>query len=281
MTRILLATDLDRTVLPNGAQEESPDARTLFRRLAERPEVTLAYVSGRGRALLEEALDTYGIPVPAYAIGDVGTTMFDLTSGEWSVMDAWSTRIAADWNGYDHDRMHELFADIAEIRLQEDAKQNTFKVSYYAPTDTDHRALRERMQRLLTERGIRAALMWSIDEPARIGLLDVLPASATKLHAVQFLREHLGIPEDDTIACGDSGNDIPVLASGLKAVLVRNARPEVQDEIASLLAAQGKADRLYVARGGYLGMNGNYAAGVVEGAAHYVPQVTEWLEGRG
>ena len=40
--QLLLCTDLDRTVLPNGPQSESQGARTLFAALAARPEVTLA-----------------------------------------------------------------------------------------------------------------------------------------------------------------------------------------------------------------------------------------------
>lgn len=50
MNRLLICTDLDRTLIPNGPQPESPKARALFRRLVSREEVTLAYVSGRHRA---------------------------------------------------------------------------------------------------------------------------------------------------------------------------------------------------------------------------------------
>ena len=57
--RLLLCTDLDRTLLPNGEQPESPQARTLFARLAARPGVTLVYVTGRHRALVQAALDEY------------------------------------------------------------------------------------------------------------------------------------------------------------------------------------------------------------------------------
>ena len=39
--RILICTDLDRTLLPNGKQPESPGARAAFTRLVSRPEVTL------------------------------------------------------------------------------------------------------------------------------------------------------------------------------------------------------------------------------------------------
>ena len=39
---ILICTDLDRTLLPNGSQPESPLARPRFRALAARPEVSIA-----------------------------------------------------------------------------------------------------------------------------------------------------------------------------------------------------------------------------------------------
>ena len=60
--RLLLCTDLDRTLLPNGEQPESPSARALFARLAARPGVTLVYVTGRHRALVQAALDEYQLP---------------------------------------------------------------------------------------------------------------------------------------------------------------------------------------------------------------------------
>jgi hypothetical protein len=41
--------------------------------------------------------------------------------------------------------------------------------------------------------------------------------------------------------------------------------------------ASAQQDTLYVAQGGYLGMNGNYSAGILEGLAHYWPEVDTWL----
>ena len=48
--RLLLCTDLDRTLIPNGPQPESPGARDRFAALAGSPHVVLAYVTGRHRA---------------------------------------------------------------------------------------------------------------------------------------------------------------------------------------------------------------------------------------
>jgi sucrose-6F-phosphate phosphohydrolase len=276
-TEILLCSDLDRTLLPNGPQDESPRARHLLRVLAERPEVTLAYVSGRHKQLLLDAIDEFEIPAPDYAIGDVGTTIYRVADGRWIAWDEWSREIAPDWNGRTHDELAALFEDMHELRMQEDEKQNTFKLSYYAAEDADAKRLIAVMRERLEERDIHASLIWSVDEALHRGLLDVLPACATKYHAVRFLMDHGGFSEPNTVFAGDSGNDLPVLTSGLQAVLVRNAIDEVRREAVQAVRAKGCEQRLYLARGGFLGMNGNYSAGVLEGVAHFLPQVERWL----
>lgn len=275
--RILLCTDLDRTVLPNGSAAESPAARPLLARLATRPEVTLAYVSGRHLALLQQAVEEYGLPLPRFAVGDVGTTIYSVAAAGWTPWPQWAARIAPDWNGRSRDELAAMFTDLAELRPQEPEKQNTFKLSYYTPRAIDRGALLGRMEQRLEAAGVRASLIWSVDEAAGVGLLDVLPASANKLAAVRFLMDALDVAAERTVFAGDSGNDLAVLTSGLPAVLVANAHPEVVAEARRLLAARGLDRCLYVAQGGFLGMNGNYAAGVLEGAAHFLPEIRGWL----
>lgn len=276
-TRVLLCSDLDRTLLPNGPQPESPMARLLLRALAQRPEITLAYVSGRHRALVQNAIREYALPVPDYVVGDVGTTIYRVAGEDWQAWAEWEQEIAPDWRGQTRERLAELLAGIPALRPQEPEKQNTFKLSYYAPPDTDRDTLFTAVRTRLAPHRIRASLIWSIDEVENLGLFDVLPARATKLHGVQFLIRHGGFEEESTVFAGDSGNDLPVLASGLHAVLVRNAREDVREEAIRLSAAAGCRRCLYLARGDFLGMNGNYAAGVLEGLAHFIPQAVEWL----
>ena len=81
-----------------------------------------------------------------------------------------------------------------------------------------------------------------------------------------------GYTLENTLFAGDSGNDLDVLMSDIRSVLVANADAETKQR-----AAKASADALYVAKGGYLGMNGNYSAGILEGAAHYWPEVDKWL----
>ncbi|HKJ84192.1 MAG TPA: HAD-IIB family hydrolase [Mariprofundaceae bacterium] len=275
--RLLLCSDLDRTLLPNGLQDESPQARVLLRRLAHRTEVSLAYVSGRHRQLVREAIAEYDLPVPDYVVGDVGTTIYQVAGDAWHFWPAWEAEIAPAWRGYSHDRLTKLFDGMLGLRLQEPEKQNTFKLSFYASREMDVTMQLARMQAVLDEYDIRAQLIWSVDEVSGSGLLDVLPEWATKYHAIRFLMRQKGYSEHETVFAGDSGNDLPVLASGLQSVLVANAGHEIRMQAARLARERGVADRLYLAHGGFLGMNGNYAAGVLEGVAHFVPEVRQWL----
>lgn len=276
-TDILLCSDLDRTILPNGPQPESPQARPRLRRLAQRPEIILVYVSGRDLALLKQAIREFEIPLPDFAIGDVGTTLYAVEGERWRVWDAWRDEIAPDWGGLDHAALCRLLADLPGLALQEREKQSAFKLSYYAPRETETGPLLGSMRSRLEAHGVRASLIWSIDEVAGVGLLDVIPASATKVHAIRFLMQARGFTLARTVFAGDSGNDLPALTSELQAVLVRNAPDEVRAQALREAQALRRADRLYLARGGFLGMNGNYAAGVLEGLAHYLPETAAWM----
>ena len=272
MKRYLLCTDLDRTLIPNGAQALSPQAQLRFERLVGREDVTLAYVTGRHRALIEQAIAEYRLPLPDYAIADVGSTIYQVGTEGWRQWDEWSEQIAPDWDGLTHDQLHLLLRDFSELELQEQEKQNLHKLSYYVPLATDAQVLIEALQARLRQAGIKANLIWSIDEVAHVGLLDVLPVSANKLHAIRFLMQGKGFAHGQTLFAGDSGNDLDVLLSDVHSVLVANADAEVKAR-----AAQASRDTLYIARGDYLGMNGNYSAGILEGAAHYWPEMDAWL----
>ena len=82
----------------------------------------------------------------------------------------------------------------------------------------------------------------------------------------------------NTVFCGDSGNDIEVLVSPIPAVLVANSQPQVCDLARKLATENGHAEQLYIARGDFMGMNGNYSAGMLEGVAHYHPHTLDWMD---
>lgn len=276
--RLLICTDLDRTLLPNGSQPESPGARDAFAALASRDEVMLAYVSGRHRVLVEAAMAEYQLPVPDFVIADVGTTIYAVgREQKWLHQQGWEAEIAVDWNGRSHADLAVLMEDLPALTLQEAEKQGRFKLSYYTSSDQPPQSLLATMRRRLEKAGVRASLIWSEDEQAGVGLLDLLPERATKFHAVDALIRRQGLTLEDTVFCGDSGNDLEVLASPVPAVLVANSQPQVQQMAQRLAEENGQQDCLYIARGGFMGMNGNYAAGMLEGIAHYHPEAVAWM----
>jgi len=277
-TRYLLCTDLDRTLLPNGRQPESSRARDYFARLAARPELDLAYVSGRSLELITDAIADYDIPEPDYVLADVGTSIYVHAESGWQRWKDWDRKIENDWQGHSGAFLARLLTDLKGLRIQESHKQGDYKLSYYVKSDIDARPLLQQVQAALTRNGINASLVWSIDEPAQLGLLDILPASASKLQAIEFLISQQGHSMKKTVFAGDSGNDLPVLISPINSVLVANASTELKSEAIADAQKNHCSHALYVASGGCLGMNGNYSAGILEGIVHYLPEARQWLQ---
>lgn len=276
---LLLCTDMDRTVIPNGMQAEHPDARRRFRQFCQADNVCLVYVTGRHRQLVEKAIRAYHLPQPDYIISDVGTKIFQRKETRWQEVQSWCDEIAADWNGKSHHDLKQLLADIKQLQLQEFSKQNTHKLSFYLPLYLDKDKIIKAMQQRLQDNHIRASVIWSIDELTHVGLLDVLPENATKLHAIEFLQDKLGFSDNHLVFAGDSGNDMAVLASAIQSVLVNNASDDIKSLAQRLAAENGHSDSLYLATTSHpLGMNGNYSAGVLQGVWHYLPGLRHQLE---
>ena len=276
--RLLLCTDLDRTLLPNGPQSESAGAREMFSRLVSKDGVRLAYVTGRHRELVQQAMRNYQLPQPDFVVGDVGSTIYEVSGNNWQALESWSAHIAQDWDGYQHDDLRALLRDIPDLRLQEFRKQGRFKLSYYVSLNVKNTQLIHEIERRFSEQGIGVSCTWSIDEPASIGLLDILPARASKRLAIEFIAQSQGYAIEEIVFAGDSGNDISVMCSEIPSVLVANATEEVRIQAEKDAQNQGQSDRLYLSKGTYLGMNGNYAAGILEGVAHYRPWYDNWLK---
>jgi HAD superfamily hydrolase (TIGR01484 family) len=203
----------------------------------------------------------------------VGTTIYNVTEDrEWRRQETWEERISRDWAGKTHAELKALLHDIRLLRLQEPSKQNRHKLSYYVPLQANREALTRVITDRMTDIGVRSNLIWSLDEPQGVGLLDILPAGASKYYAIEALMQQLGFGYHNTVFCGDSGNDIEVMASAVPAVLVANADGGVKQLAQELAQRAGFADRLYIAQGGFYGMNGNYSGGMLEGIAHYHPE---------
>lgn len=275
----LLCTDLDRTLLPNGEQPESALARPLLWHLLESRHMKLAYVSGRDLGRVLQAIAEYELQHPDAIVADVGTSIYVPVDGDWQLHQQWHEHIGADWNGLDSDGIATLVNRIdagRSMQPQEDDRQSRYKRSYYLPMSLDTQALSETLQTHLSEQGVHASLIFSDDPLKAVKLLDILPVHATKLEAVMHIQSMLNIDHDQCLFSGDSGNDVTALASPLLSVTVANADMPTRRAVQELAMQNGTGSGSYQAEGGIevAGghcLNGNYAAGIIEGLLHFRP----------
>lgn len=262
----ILATDLDRTLLPNGSWEKDEGAIELFNRLTEEHGVLVVYVTGRNLDLTEKAIREFGVRHPNVLVGDVGTSIREYENGEWKFDEGWISHVKQASPNWDAAGIKSAISDIEGIREQEQEHLNQFKQSYYV----DHSKKDQILEQVdaLVKGKFDEVIIYSFDSQDGKGLLDFLPNSATKQTALEYVSEEFKSAKENVVFCGDSGNDIFPLTAGFRGVLVRNADQQLVENV-RLAANKNPAIKLYFAEGGFRGLNGYYTSGVIEGAYHY------------
>lgn len=262
----ILATDLDRTLLPNGSWPADAGAIDLFNELTRRHDLQVVYVTGRNLDLAEQAIREYGIRYPDVLIGDVGTSIRRHGASGWESHNGWDRHVRAASPRWDAEAVRGVLAGLDGLAGQEREHCGPFKQSYYVDHDRREAILAAVDARIRNR--YDEVIVYSYDSQSGKGLLDVLPHSATKQTALEFLAGELGAARTDVVFCGDSGNDIFPLTAGFSGVLVRNADEQLVAGVKQAAAANPDI-RLYFARGGFRGLSGYYTSGVIEGAWHY------------
>jgi HAD superfamily hydrolase (TIGR01484 family) len=276
----LLCTDLDRTLMPNGVAVESPKARPILWHLLRSHDMALAYVSGRDLQRVLDAITDYGLRIPDVIVADVGTSVYVPGDGGWQPHPGWASIISTDWDGLDSEGIRYCLRGFDELQDQEPDRQSRFKRSYYLSREIDTEKLQKPLGEHLLARGLRAALVFSDDPLKGVQLLDVLPLNATKRDALMQVQAIVGATGAQTLFSGDSGNDVSALASDLPSVTVRNADQKTRDAVRQLARRNGTEQSTYQATGSLEladgdELNGNYAAGIVEGLVHFNPS---WMD---
>lgn len=230
----VLVSDLDGTLL--GDDLALASWRDWYER--SRPAWRLVYATGRSFASVDGLVRSGILPAPAAIIADVGTSIHDLDGRRWP---AWPTA-ADDWSA-------SLVLDVGRasgLRPQEPAAQTPWKVSFevqdMSPLVVDGLRLG------LRDAGINAEIVTSAGR-----LIDVLPSGIGKGAACRYLVHSWSIPLGRVIAAGDSGNDLDLLGSGVRAIVVANADPDLDGL---------RGPRIYRAAA-------THAAGVLEGIRHW------------
>ncbi|NND97629.1 MAG: HAD-IIB family hydrolase [Pirellulaceae bacterium] len=263
----VLATDLDGTLIPlDGNEQNRRDLESLVTQV-HLADAQLVFVTGRHFESVADAVHQYNLPVPQWIICDVGTSIYQNRDPQRRVSDDIRQHfdIVNDYyvhqdkvvSGLTIDKLRHHLSDAHSLRLQETFKQGRFKLSFYAnASELDEIA--SAVQSKLDQIDAPYNLIASVDPFNGDGLLDLLPASVSKSHAIAWWVNHVGLADDQVMFAGDSGNDYAALAAGYRAILVGNADRQLAAKVQQAHQESNFQNRLYLAKG-------SATSGVLEG----------------
>lgn len=238
MVNSALISDIDNTLLGNKRA-----LRQLVGWLKEhRGKLAFGVATGRTIDSAVAILRQWQVPAPEVWITSVGS---EIHYGVRRIPDTgWASHIRHKWR---RDALAELMKTLPGLSLQAAGNQREFKLSYIA--DPDKMPPLEEINHHLREQQLCAQLIYSHNE-----FLDVLPIRASKGHAIRYLAYKWGFPLRNFLVAGDSGNDHEMLVGDTLGVVVGNHSQELEP-------LRGM-EQIYFA-------HEHYAAGILEGIAHY------------
>lgn len=256
----IIATDLDRTLIPNG-DKEYDGTLPLFERVVSKNKLGLIFVTGRNLKLTKKGIKKYNLPKPDYLIGSVGANIYYCNNGRFKFSKEWERFVKRQTPSWNRRKIIRILSGISGLKLQGKFGQEKFKISFYADYDNAENILKIVKDKLKDFEDIK--VIFSYDKEN--GMIDVMPKCSGKIGAINFLVDKMGVKKSDVVFCGDSGNDLLVLGSEYKAILVANSRKSVKKQVLSKKKAK---KNLYVAKKTKR-FNGNYVSGILQGLAHF------------
>lgn len=198
--------------------------------------------TGRPLESTVEILKKNQVNIPDVLISSVGS---EIHYGKKLVPDTgWAAHIRYMWRKI---ALEKALSQFAGLRLQTPENQRQFKLSYIV--DPAVMPALSEIQNHLRQQHLHAQLIYSHEE-----FLDVLPVRASKGHAIRYLAYKWGLPLENFVVAGDSGNDIEMLIGDTRAIVVGNYSQEIEK--------LRNREHIYFA-------DQHYAAGILEGLAHY------------
>lgn len=211
----MIISDIDGTLISETGDYTGLEELKELLRNRER-EFVFGIASGRRLELVQEVLAEFEVPKPDVVVCSVGTYIYYGLDGQF--MDkGWEKHINYGW---DSDGVKEKLQDFEGLELQEEENLNPFKVSYYIH---DKSITKEQVAETLGKLGRNASIV--ITQSA---YLDILPKRASKGRAVRYIGNKWGIPLNQVVACGDSGNDLDMFTGATRGIIVGNHAPEME-----------------------------------------------------
>lgn len=217
VAQFLFITDLDNTLVGDDAAMARLNERLLHHRATYGTRIV--YSTGRSRQSYLELRAEKQLIDPDAVVTGVGTEIY--AADQTTPMPQWAERLSPGW---DRDRILASVTHFADLTPQPDAEQNPFKISFFLSQEVAPEVLPRLEQRLHGE-GFAVNIVYSSGKD-----LDLLPVNANKGLAMTFLRESWQFAPQQTVACGDSGNDRALFERGEeRGIIVGNARPELRE----------------------------------------------------
>ncbi|WP_353808089.1 HAD family hydrolase [Agromyces sp. SYSU T00194] len=234
---MLVATDLDGTLVPNGSDDVPAFTARVLGRL-DAAGIPVVFVTGRPLRRMEAFWPHVG--AHGFAVVSNGAVTFDVPRRRIETLAglepeaglAVADAIAAAVPG-----AHFAVECDDGIRLDPSYRQ-TYQASATVPRGPlpevwDRTAVKllvrhpevpsdELRRRVVTAVGDRATVTWSV-----AGLIEVSAPGVTKARALEALCARLGVPAADVVAFGDMPNDLPMLAWAGTAYAVEDAHESV------------------------------------------------------
>jgi sucrose-6-phosphatase len=219
MQPFLFVTDLDDTLVYRTVGNDDVLERLNQYLSLHRQEygTKIVYATGRSPVLYRELQAKKNLLTPDALVLSVGTEIY-LDGGD-TPDSAWSEILSPGW---DRQLVLSITQKYPELELQPDSEQRAFKVSFFLQQAVAGDILPQ-IETELQKYELKIKLIYSsgID-------LDIVPLTSDKGQAMQFLRQKWKFAAEQTVVCGDSGNDIALFAVGNeRGIIVGNARPEL------------------------------------------------------
>ncbi len=257
MQKFLFVTDIDHTLVGN----DQSMGKLLHNLLLHRNKYGTQIVYSTGRSLhLYQELEQYQkkkqaeLIKPDILICAVGTEIYSYDHQNQLILDNnWSRYLSDAW---DRNLVKQIANNFTQLIQQPESEQRPFKVSYFLDKNTTQ--VISEIESYLLNSGLDIQVIYSYSDNKHYNNIDILPRKADKGMAMTFVREKLEIDVAQTVACGDSGNDIALFANREeKGIIVANAKQELLD-----WHKANPNENRYLAKA-------KFAAGIEEGLHHF------------
>jgi sucrose-6F-phosphate phosphohydrolase len=230
---VLVITDLDDTLI--GDDDATLKFTQWWRSHGVPAGGRLVYNTGRVLDLFLELLEekAHCIAEPDLLISSVGTKIYKKESNNsWVQDEIYEKRLGKGW---ELDAVREAaYAALGAVGTEKmhfrpPSEMNDYKITVGVAKSALDSVLQQIQAQLDAEKVLYKAI---VSGKGDWRFVDLVPAEAGKLKALEYATETLGFAPHQTVACGDSGNDLDMLQSGggkdrHHAIVVGNAQEDL------------------------------------------------------